>query len=636
MRKLNDIDLVFETAEEDERKEEYDLLMVPLEEQSEQSHRFHDPLSRDNDNTQTEKQQQQHCGNCNNSAVVGFSFSLHFVATTVLLLLIASQGSLLYCCSISVTIRNKVFRQQQSRIQKDGRTFHKNSTIPILRKYSLNIPRVTIWSSTLDTASKIETIYSGDEIVVEEDMSNISRFEKQKLLHVIRPRLGFVEQRYRRKPIIRNNVTIYPLIMEPLSPQDQPHKGEYTTNSICPLFYSGWRKSSQSKSRTMYANPALVLAQQFWNGMQVFLLFLIIVVHFRISAVAAEYQTVDMAGKTTSTKGCPGRSTKIKTTFFTSWRVLPLWLLVGAMYLVNPEGYFMTMFVALLVFVVLIWARHGADHRRDEIIKTYLPGITPLACCRQQSELFHRGMVWWEHLASPTFQMWAVRGLGLVTVCLLPFACYVSSPGGHCFTVLTIVWIGLAFLSPKTILRLSLGDTKAMAVHASDNSDWSPPYTICFEETVGFFCTLGSSIYNFAGHSYVWPHWKQQFNHIDKYMGWPRSGDLTWEENWTIWGIFAEQGVLPPFVPRGDGGSTTGAQLFWIVWSVLPFLYCFYFACMILLSQKTPNVLSRWVQRLACLFGIMHFIFGTDVVHYRYGRGYRNPHSEVFHWTEKW
>jgi hypothetical protein len=416
--------------------------------------------------------------------------------------------------------------------------------------------------------------------------------------------------------------------MEPLTSQHQPKKGEFTTNSICPLLYSGWRKSPQSKSRSMYANPALVVAQQFWNGMQIFLLFLTIVIHYQVSSVAAERQTVDIVSHIT--KGSPGGlKTSTNSAVFSCWRILPLLLLPTTMYVVNADGCFLAMLVSILVFALLIWSRHDDDHQRNNPLGQYLPDSMTLQCIPQSE------FVLWENVASPTFHMWAVRGLGLVTICLLPFATYVSSPGGHCFTILTVVWIALAFWSPKTLLRLSLEDSKAIS-QASDSSNLTPPHTVCFEETLAFLCTLGSSVYNFAGHTYVWPHWKRQFSSIDRYMGWPSSGDLTWEENWKIWGTFAEQGVLPPFVPRGNGGSTTGAQLFWIVWSVLPFLYCCYFACMIILSLKIPSLLSRWVQQLACLFGIVHFLFGTDVVHYRYGRGHRNPHSELFHLTEKW
>lgn len=51
------------------------------------------------------------------------------------------------------------------------------------------------------------------------------------------------------------------------------------------------------------------------------------------------------------------------------------------------------------------------------------------------------------------------------------------------------------------------------------------------------------------------------------------------------------------------------------------------------MSRKSP---VTWIQRCLALFGIMHFLFGTDVVAYRYGRGYHNRHETFFHWTEKW
>jgi hypothetical protein len=46
-----------------------------------------------------------------------------------------------------------------------------------------------------------------------------------------------------------------------------------------------------------------------------------------------------------------------------------------------------------------------------------------------------------------------------------------------------------------------LGETQAIVAELS-GSRFSAPMTICFEETLGFFCTLGSSVYNFAGHTY--------------------------------------------------------------------------------------------------------------------------------------
>jgi hypothetical protein len=119
MRVKNDIDLFFETVKEEEKKEENDLPVVPLDDQC---HRFHDPLSRDQNHT--EKQQDRH------GTFVGVSFSMHIIATMVLVLLIASQGSLLYCCRMSVHIRNELVQQQHSQIQQYGSVFHKKLDHP--------------------------------------------------------------------------------------------------------------------------------------------------------------------------------------------------------------------------------------------------------------------------------------------------------------------------------------------------------------------------------------------------------------------------------------------------------------------------------------------------------------------------
>ncbi|KAG7355752.1 hypothetical protein IV203_000438 [Nitzschia inconspicua] len=620
---------------EEEKKDgddEYDRLLVPSGE---------DPLS-DNDHlikdgsNKTQHSQEQHY-----APVVGFSFSMQFLAAIVLVLFIASQASLFRCCRISVQTRNQKIELQRSK----PRYNQQNVTIPILRKYSLNVASATIWSSTSNEASKIERVYRGDEVVVEEDiMSASSKFEKAPYLRVLRPYLGFLEQRQRKKPLIRNNETVYPPIFEPLPIDQQPKTGEFTTDSICPLLYSA--RTTSSRSKLMDASPTLVVAQQFWNGMQVCLLFLVIVVHYKFHTDASEQPEVpnsrkdNTMGESTLTTIFNKYNVNKKNTLKT-WRILPLVLLPFMMYLVQPDGYVLLAVVVSPIVALLGWAifrvlSRPDDTNFDQSNEELTDSMTPL-----HKKLMNIIVKWTvivrKLLSSHTFHLWAVRFLALGTICLLPFASYVSSPGGHCFAFVTAMWITLALWSPKFNLRLSLGETKAFNDEAIKlRHGFTPPYTIFFEETLGFFCTLGSSMYNYAGHTYVWPHWKSQFNKIDDYMGWPRLGDVTWEENWTMWGIFAERSVLPPFVPRGGGGSTTGAQQFWIVWSILPFLYCWYYVCMIILSQRTPNIVSRWVQRLACLFSILHFLFGTDVVHYRYGRGYRNPHSELFHWTEKW
>jgi hypothetical protein len=637
----------FDNTEEETKDEEYDRLLVASGDD--------DIISNSRDDKCATSQQQRNPTACHDS-VVGVSFSMQFLATVVLILFLASQATLFRCCRISVQKRNELIERQHFRHQNHDPTFLRNATVPVLRKYSLNIKSTTIWSSMSSKASKVHQVYQGDDIVVQEDMSYSSKFEDQPVLRVIRPYLGFVEQRPRNKPIVRSNVTVRPNIFEPLPPHQQPRVGEFTTNSMCPLIYSSWQEASKETSKMLYASPTLVVAQQFWNGMQVVLLLLMIVVLFKFSSdVVEQQQAANARGKDVLSSNSTSlesnnndndndsnnNNAKKSSEKFQTWRILPLALLPVMMYLVNPNPTVLSVLFMVPLSALLIWVMFGMSRQEDDRQVFDLNEQQAESSASFQSYpamMAHHRMVVWRVVSTPTCHLWAARCLGLVTVCLLPFSSYVGSPGGHCFAFLTAIWIALAFGSPKFHLRLSIGETEFLesAARNDNNFAFSPPRTICFEETLGFLCTLGSSLYNFAGHTYVWPHWKQQFHKIDQYMGWPSSGDVTWEENWTVWGLFAERSVLPPFVPRGNGGSTAGAQQFWLVWSVLPFLYCCYFGCMIILSQKTPNVFSRWFQRLACMFGILHFLFGTDVVHYRYGRGYRNPYSELFHWTEKW
>lgn len=88
---------------------------------------------------------------------------------------------------------------------------------------------------------------------------------------------------------------------------------------------------------------------------------------------------------------------------------------------------------------------------------------------------------------------------------------------------------------------------------------------------------------------------------------------------------------IPLFIPRSTG-STMGSFVFVLLWSIIPFFYVSYFACMYALSSRSP---APKVQRALALFGMIHFLFMTDVVTYKYGRGMWCPHSELFHWFER-
>lgn len=145
-------------------------------------------------------------------------------------------------------------------------------------------------------------------------------------------------------------------------------------------------------------------------------------------------------------------------------------------------------------------------------------------------------------------------------------------------------------------------------------------------------CYLGSTLYNSAAGAPVhrWPWFDRLWPWIDRQMGWDDEGETT---PFWLYSLGRPANVnVPPFVARSYG-SVTAAYVFMGVWAVLPLLYAFNFLCMILMSKKSPG---KWIQRGLCVFGILHFMFWTDAVAYKYGRGFRNEWEDFFHWTEKW
>jgi len=220
--------------------------------------------------------------------------------------------------------------------------------------------------------------------------------------------------------------------------------------------------------------------------------------------------------------------------------------------------------------------------------------------------------------------------VAILSIVFLPFSVYVVSPGAHVFACLVLINMLLAFfVQPNHALQISIGE-KSNSNNNSNNNSLDGSWFLTREETLACVCNLGSSLYNYAGSIRTWPHWKRYFYQLDAYMEWPDEGDCTVNKDFTM-GL---DGVhMPLFVSRASG-SMTGAQVFWLVWSVLPFLYVSYFFVMFLLAKKSPGTI---VQRILCTYGMLHFLFGTDVVAYRYGRGYHSYRgaSEFFHWVEK-
>lgn len=211
---------------------------------------------------------------------------------------------------------------------------------------------------------------------------------------------------------------------------------------------------------------------------------------------------------------------------------------------------------------------------------------------------------------------------------LLPFSSYVISPGAHISAACVLGLTLLAVLTPTKDIRLSIAEKGVEPVGDAGCNAWF----LIREETLCALCYLGSTSYNAAAGVNVWPHPKTMMDHFGDFIGFPNETDeATPTELFDFFGLFSTA-RLPTFVPRAQG-SHIRAHIFLLVWAILPFLYVCNFLIMIAMSKKSPG---KWIQRFFCVFGILHFLFWTDIVAYKYGRGFKNWHEGLFHWTEKW
>lgn len=221
------------------------------------------------------------------------------------------------------------------------------------------------------------------------------------------------------------------------------------------------------------------------------------------------------------------------------------------------------------------------------------------------------------------------------SVPMLPFSVYIISLGGHIFAALTLVSTLLPVLSPHTV------EKNLVVTIVEEEEDWSSPieevsspvvWKVTHEETIAFLCNLGSSLYNYNGSKTTFPFWNYWFVKIDTIFGWTSEGTSSLINDFYF--AMGRESTVPLFV-SGTYGSTTGLQVFLVVWSILPFLYISYFLCLYAVAALSPGTK---IQRGLCIFAIAHFLFFTDVIAYRYGRGFHSPNrlEEVFHWTERW
>jgi len=248
-----------------------------------------------------------------------------------------------------------------------------------------------------------------------------------------------------------------------------------------------------------------------------------------------------------------------------------------------------------------------------------------------------------------------VNALVASSVCLLPFSVYIISSGGHVFAGLALASALFALLACREpTLRVAVEEDDdgvhthqeqqqreecaLNALHGNDDdngddddnsgnngNNGQQPWLIVREETVACLANVCSHMYNGR------KPWWDIYAWIDSTMGWKHGGDVTPKAAFAPFSFFfSSKARIPLFVSQANR-STAHARVFLVLWSVIPFLYVAYFGVMYLLAVRSPRV---GLQRALCIFGMINFLFLTDGVAYRYGRGYRSPYEDLLHWWE--
>lgn len=209
---------------------------------------------------------------------------------------------------------------------------------------------------------------------------------------------------------------------------------------------------------------------------------------------------------------------------------------------------------------------------------------------------------------------------------LLPFAAYVTAPGARLFTALALVGAGtLAFTAPD--IWVCITPPEPAQPKGAPQAVW---FHVTSFEFLGFSCNLLSSLYNFHASPKTWPHWMALFKQFRDYVGLVPTGGDIFRGMYTM-GL---QTRIPRFIPLLYAEGPVHSLVFSLAWCVIPFIYCVLFAVLFVASARSC-LPSRVIQQMLCIWGVVHFLFLTDMVGYSYGRGMRNPHAEWYHWSEK-
>lgn len=222
----------------------------------------------------------------------------------------------------------------------------------------------------------------------------------------------------------------------------------------------------------------------------------------------------------------------------------------------------------------------------------------------------------WIHLIGLRARRWLLPCL-IMSFFMFPWAHYLVSLGGGILSVmmtLTCLW-GLNYKGQQQV-AFSQCDTDAK------------PFLGIRLEVIALLCNLGSSLYNYNASRRCWPHWDYLYYEIGALIDFsPDPADVA--KFFYTFGI--DSISIPEYLPLAVG-NPTGAVIFSHLWGLLPILYVLYFIVLYLNSSQTAGTN---IQRILCLFGIFHFLFLTDLVDYKFARGFKAHYGEWGHWTER-
>jgi hypothetical protein len=213
---------------------------------------------------------------------------------------------------------------------------------------------------------------------------------------------------------------------------------------------------------------------------------------------------------------------------------------------------------------------------------------------------------------------WWVGALAIAVLGCLPFAIYVLSPGGWALMVLLLLTCAIARVRDVPDVGLTIADASVRA---------TPP--LAKFEFLAFVANLLCSMYNYHLTPQIWPHWGSVFATLSNFFGF--TVDLAAIKH-GMYTLGIEGVTAPDYIKTGLDPNNLAALVFALIWTVLPFIYVLYFAVLAKLAKDSPG--TR-IQQALCLFGIIHFLFLTDVVDYRFGRGLANPYEDLAHWIER-